>query len=128
MLRQLSNEARKKTKKNSDRTVAKGKPATRTGSTSGDATPLKRPAAQEVQSVEKGDLVFVRPKMSGPTNEATPRCELCGITNENKKCHIFSMTKQHHFIVMTRVFEEMKKRSMTKKEALEFRDSLLKDL
>eukprot|EP00959_Pyramimonas_sp_CCMP1952_P465099 9487703-Pyramimonas_sp.AAC.1 len=77
------------------------------------------------KSDTKTEIVFVRPAMSGPTSETPPRCELCGITEDNKKMHIYSTTKERQFSVMTKVRDEMIKRKFTKKQVLAMRDDLL---
>ena len=71
--------------------------------------------------------------MSGPTNEAVPRCELCAKDADNKKRHVFTITRNagSNFAGVARKVKEAidaraeSESKMTKDEALKLRDSLL---
>lgn len=71
--------------------------------------------------------------LSGPTNEAVPRCELCAKDADNKKRHVFTITRTSgsNFVGVARTVKDAidaraeSKSKMTKDEALKLRDSLL---
>ena len=131
----LHNQARKrKTGKTDGCTTPKiGKPAMASSSSLGaspaGSTPRPKDKAKIDKidaSAKKGEMELVRPVMSGPTKETKPRCELCGYTADNKKVHVYSTKDSKQFFAMKVVYDEMFRRKMTKTEALNIRDGLLK--
>ena len=84
--------------------------------------------------VTGSDVLLVRGRLSGPTKEAVPRCEVTAVTNANKKTHVCTLTKVTGGKNCVKICQEVKSaidssaetgKFLTKAAALKIRDALL---